>query len=113
MLIERGELDEAEAHLRSVTMTPDARAHDLGLRLDRRAGASCTGCAAGSTRPSATLRRARELVRARGWTTPLKSLAGLRLAAALAERGRTEEALAVLDEEEAARAGRARRARSG
>jgi DNA-binding NarL/FixJ family response regulator len=41
-------------------------------------------------------------VRARGWTTPLKSLAGIRLAETLLDQGRPGEARAVLDEEEAA-----------
>jgi ATP/maltotriose-dependent transcriptional regulator MalT len=46
-------------------------------------------------------RRARELLRARGWRAPLKSLAGLRLAETLIDRGEEDEARAVLAEEEA------------
>lgn len=100
VLIERDQLDEADAHMAAVALPPalermisgsdliSARAelHRLRGRLDA---------------AEADARRARELVRARGWTAPLKSLAGLRLAETLIDAGRPDEAAAVLAEEEA------------
>jgi ATP/maltotriose-dependent transcriptional regulator MalT len=98
ILIERGNLEEADAFIASVPMSPalerivsgsdliGARAelHRLRGRLDD---------------AEVDARRALALVRGRGWTTPLKSLAGIRLAEVLVDRGKTEAALAVLDAE--------------
>ena len=101
VLIERGAIDEAEEHVRSVALTPEleqtipgsdllgvrAELHRLRRRLDD---------------AEADARRARELVRARGWTTPLKSLGGARLALALADAGRRDDAVAAAEQEIAA-----------
>ena len=107
VLMERGAIDEAERHLWSVTLTPELERVISGSDLIG-ARAELHRLRRRFEEAEADARRARDLVRARGWTTPLKSLAGLRLAAVLADRGRPEEAQAVLDDEEAA----ARRART-
>jgi ATP/maltotriose-dependent transcriptional regulator MalT len=101
VLIERDQLDEAEAHINSLELTPQfervvsgsdlvsarAELHRLRGRLDL---------------AERDARRARELVRARGWTTPLKSLAGIRLAEVLVDRGDGPGAIEVLEPEAAA-----------
>lgn len=101
VLIERGRLAEAEAQIATVTLTPVFErmitgADVLGVRAELHLARGRLEAA------EAEARRARELIRVRGWTTPLKALAGIRLGEILLEAGRREEALAVLAEEEAA-----------
>ncbi|HEX8102649.1 MAG TPA: AAA family ATPase [Solirubrobacteraceae bacterium] len=101
ILVERDQVEDAAAALRGIELTPMTERMVAGpdflsarAQLHRLAGRLAEA--------EADARRAYELTRARGWTAPLKGRVGLELATVLGERGATEEAVAVIEAEEAA-----------
>ena len=100
VLIERDQYEEAAERVSAVELPPALERMIAGSDLVA-ARAEVHRLAGRLDEAERDARRARELVRARGWTAPLKSLAGLRLAEILIDAGRADEARPVLAEEEA------------
>lgn len=100
VLIERDQLAEADAHVAAVALPPELERMISGSDLIS-ARAELLRLRGRLDEAERELRRAQALVRARGWTAPLKSLAGLRLAETLIDGESLDAAGRVLDEEEA------------
>ena len=101
VLIERDQYEEAAERVSRVELPPALERMIAGSDLVAARAEVHRSGPGGWTRPSAMPAARVSSSRARGWTAPLKSLAGLRLAEILIDAGRTDEARPVLAEEEA------------